>query len=115
MTVESCAKCLPWLRKLSKARKASNRKLILIKAPKKLLRAIREIIQNILKGRINLKKKQKMFLSRYKKVLRGFVSRKKLSPSSQKRYLVQKGGFLPTLLVPVVSMLASVFAEKFLQ
>ena len=77
------------------------------------MRAIREIIQNILKGRINLKKKQKMFLSRYKKVLRGFVSRKKLSPSSQKRYLVQKGGFLPTLLVPVVSMLASVFAENF--
>ena len=115
MSIKSCVNCLPWLRKLAKARGLAKRYSILKKAPKGLLNVLHEIIRNILNGRINLNKRYKTKLQRYKNELRTFSSKSKLSIPQQKRFLIQKGGFLPSLLVPVISMLASVAVEKLIK
>ena len=112
MSVKSCVKCLPWLKKLAKAKGTSKRTSVLKKAPKNLIRAIREIVKNILNGKISLKPKHRKLLKRYKNVLRDFSTNVKASLAKQKRFLAQKGGFLPGLLTPVISILASLVADK---
>lgn len=114
MTVESCVKCLPWLKKLTKARTKIARKKFFRAAPLKVLRSIREIIKNILNGKIKIKDSQKHFLKRYKNVLYRVTSND-YPVTKQKTILVQRGGFLPNLLLPIISILSSTIADKILK
>lgn len=114
MSVKTCARCLPWLKKLAKARSSKTRKKLFKIAPQKVLKAIKEIIRNIVNGKIKLKSSQKTSLHRYKNVLRR-LSNNNYTVKKQKQILIQKGGFLPNLLLPIITLLASTLADNFLK
>ena len=82
------------------------RKAILSTGGKQLILAISEIVKNVLLGNVKLTSQDIKKLGRYKKVLRTLATRKpKLA--HRRRLLVQHGGFLPTLIGPALSILAS--------
>ena len=82
------------------------KKAIIKHAPTDLVTAISEIVLNLIKGVIKLTAHQKKRLSRYKKEL--FALAKKKVPLGKKRkILVQKGGGVVSILVPLALSLLS--------
>ncbi len=79
--------------------KSIYRITILKKADPKLIIAICEIIYNILEGNLPLDSKQKELLFKEKNFLRKLVEKNKIT--YKKRLLVQKGGFILPLLLPI--------------
>jgi hypothetical protein len=93
---------LPLLQTLATS-KPALRNAILQHAPSDLIKAISEIILNILKGAIKITPKQKKRLGRYKNKLRELASNR-VSEKVKKRFLTQKGGgggALAAILVPL--------------
>jgi hypothetical protein len=88
------------LRALSRARPCM-RKSMLKAADIGVVKSICEIADNTLKGNVKLNSKQKSRLSRHKKVLRR-LARKGANWKAKKRILVQKGGALIPLLLPLL-------------
>ena len=77
-----------------------------------LIKAICEVTLNVLKGVVPVNEKQKRKLRRHKTVLRALAD-KKISIKRKREYLNQTGGnFLPFLLPPVLSVLASFLSKK---
>lgn len=66
-----------------------------------------ECVKNVLKGRVQLKPKQLEQLRPHKKLLRKLPSRK--TPRTERRRILQKGGFLPAILPPIISAVGSLF------
>lgn len=93
---------------LAKA-KPAERKKILQKSNFGLIKSIVECIENVLDGNVKLDKNRLKKLKRYKNQLRGiYKSGKKWT--SKKKVIIQTGGaFLPALLLPVISALATRF------
>lgn len=83
-----------------------KRRDLLVKANLQFIKSIVECVENVMSGNIQLKKKCKDKLKKYKAVLRKiFNSDNKLKV--KKEIIVQNGGaFLPALLVPVITILA---------
>lgn len=79
---------------------------ILRKADPKLVRCICECALNVLHGNVHLKNTHKKQLKRYAKVLR-YLANKNDSLKNKKRLIVQRGGFLPLLLAPVLGTVLS--------
>lgn len=95
-----------FLKLLKKSQKA-KRKSLLKKADKDQILCLCDCANNILKGNVQLKPKEKKQLSRHKTALRTLASGKGSRNIKKKRsLLIQKGGFLPALLAPVLSGLA---------
>ena len=94
------------IRVLSKASKSLSQK-ILKEANKDLIEALCECTYNILKGRVSLTKAEKIKLKRYKNALRKLAS--KNVSLKNKKFVIQKGGFLGFLLRPVVKLLGGLF------
>jgi hypothetical protein len=92
------------LRVLKKA-SPKLRKAILTNSEKELILALCEIITNVLSGTVKLSSKQKKHLNTHKKSLRRVVDKR--VGIKEKRHLLQKGGFLTTLLPPALTLLAS--------
>lgn len=90
------------LRWLSQAKPAEIRSIIK-SVDKDLLDTLCECGLNVLKGRVPLTPIQKSRLRRHKTGLRRLVQ--KSTPLKEKRALLQKGGFLGTLLAPVLGAL----------
>lgn len=67
-----------------------------------------ECSRNIIKGNVPLSAAQKTALSKRKKDLRK-LARKKTSLKDKKR-IVQKGGFLGSLIAPIASILGGLFS-----
>lgn len=110
MTVEQAIEILPTLKKLTKIKQKSARCKILKSCPCNVLNVIKEIAKKTLKGHIYLSPRQKRRLKKYKKEIReisGNIPGKKV-----RRVLVQKGGLLPGLLVPAISILANLVANQ---
>ena len=97
--VEDHIHILKWL---SEAKPAAIRSIIK-SADKDLLDALCECGLNVLKGRVPLTPSQKNRLRRYKDDLRRLTRKKTLV--REKKALLQKGGFLGTLLAPVLGAL----------
>lgn len=91
----------------------SLRKQLVNKANRELIDSVCECCDNILKGRVPLKKKEKLKLAKHKNKLRALV-RKKVSLEKKKK-IIQSGGFLTSLLVPAVSFLGGLLSSKALQ
>lgn len=74
-----------------------------------LIKSIVECIENVLDGNVKLDKNRIKKLKKYKNQLRKiYTSGKKWT--SKKKVIVQTGGaFLPALLVPIISALATRF------
>lgn len=93
---------------LAKA-KPSERKTILKKSNFGLIKSIVECIENVLGGNVKLDKNRVKKLKKYKSQLRKIhTSGRKWT--SKKKVIIQTGGaFLPALLVPIISALATRF------
>lgn len=96
------------LEALAKA-KPMERKFMLKKSNFGLVKSIVECIENVLDGNAKLDKTRLKKLKKYKNQLRKvYLSGKKWT--SKKKVIVQTGGgFLPALLVPIISALAARF------
>ena len=94
------------LKELAKE-KSFYRISILIKAEPKLIIAICEIIYNILEGNLRLDDSQKALLFKEKNYLRKLVEKNKIT--FKRRLLIQKGGFILPLLLPIALSAISSF------
>ena len=92
--------------KVLKKAKPSLRKAIIKSGDSDLICCLSECCHNILNGNIKLSAKGKNSLHKHRKHLRDLAS-KKLSLRKKRNILVQKGGFLPALLAPILSVAAS--------
>lgn len=79
-----------------------QRVLVLRKADRRLIRCICECALNVLLGNVTLTRKERNHLRRYATVLRQLVDKKK---KNKKKVVIQhgSGGFLPGLLLPIIS------------
>lgn len=94
--------------------KTSNstvRKSILNAANPELVKIICEICMNILNGNVKISKKFKNSLKKYKDSLRKIAS-PRTNLKFKKQLLVQKGGFLPTLLGALLSGVIGTLIER---
>lgn len=82
--------------------KPSVRSAILKTADPSLIRVICEIVDNTLKGCINLSPAQIKRLSRHKGLLRKIAERKGCW-KRKKKLIQQSGGFILPLLIPLIS------------
>jgi len=87
--------------------KPKLRKSILENAETDLIRCICECCHNILKGNVELTTDEKRVLCHHKKTIRD-LSSKKISLKRKRDILVQKGGFLPALLGPILSIVTGI-------
>ena len=83
---------------------AKQRKAYLQHANKELINCLSECCANTLKGHVPLNPAQKKTLSRHKKHIRE-VANKRSSLRKRKNTLIQKGGFLGSLLGPILSLI----------
>ena len=100
------------LKALSEGDKTTS--IIVLKgADKGLLNCLSECAHNILQGIVPLGVTQKKKLKKYKKELK--LLRKKRSKASDKKKALQKGGFLPALLAPIVTSVLGPLVSKILR
>lgn len=86
--------------------KPKLRNAILLKADNRLIKALSEIIFNILNGKVDLSLTHVKKLRKKRKAL--YKLAKKSVPVKEKRkLLVQTGGLLPGIIVPALSLLIS--------
>ena len=90
------------LKLLKKSKKVQRRKL-LETANKDLILCLCDCANNILKGNVNLKPKETHRLKRHKATLRTLATSSK-NVNKKRKLLIQKGGFLPMLLAPILSV-----------
>ena len=102
--MKSCLKKnLPLLKYLATT-KPKERNSIIKKGSPKLIKLICEVCLNTLNGNIPLSQQQKNRLKRHKNVLRK-LAKSRLSTDKRKK-MMQKGGFLPLLVAPLLANLA---------
>lgn len=100
---------LPLLKKLCKSDKR-NQKKILLQGGKSLQHCLRECVVNVLSGTVPLSKHQFNKLKRYRSTLRE-LSKKRTSLKKRIK-IEQKGGFLASLLVPIIGSLVGSAIKK---
>lgn len=93
---------------LSKAR-PSIVKTFIKTADNGLINAICECCVNVLKGNVPITKVQKNRLRKYKNELRSLV--KKKTSQKKKKNIIQKGGFIPALLGPIIGVVSSLLGN----
>jgi hypothetical protein len=87
------------------------RKCIISNCDKGLVNDICECILKVLKGNIKLTAYSKRQLKKYKTVIRTLIDKRR-TPSTIKRLIIQKGGFLLPLLTAILPTLASLIFRK---
>ena len=87
------------------------RKHIITKADGSLIDCLCECADNILRGNVPLTKLQKEKLKRNKAGLRALT--KKSVSLKKKKAILQKGGFLGSLLAPIASVVAPLLSALF--
>lgn len=97
------------LKKLCKCNKKTQKQL-LNQGGKKLQLCLRECALNVIRGNVPLSKHQFKKLRKYRKDLRE-LSHKRTSLKRRLK-IEQKGGFLASLLLPIVGSLASAAIAK---
>lgn len=89
----------------------SNKKIqksMIKNASKEQIKAICEIVLNLLSGNINLDQKDLVKLHKKRKTLRDLIKKQSIK---KKKYLIQKGGFIQLLLPALISGLATVISS----
>ena len=76
------------------------KKALLADLPSEIVQLLSECALNILKGTVILKKGQKARLRRHRKNLHDLAKTK--TPLKKKKEIIQKGGFLPSLLAGIL-------------
>ena len=112
--VKRLHKHLDFLSQLCKAKTKQRRAQLLTIATPEQIHTICESINNVLSGSIpsHIPKSKKKYLKRFKPVFVTLLKKNKLVPFHRKKtILVQKGGFLPALLAPVLGIAASLIGN----
>lgn len=89
-----------------KTAKPKLRQSVLASADNDLIHCLCECAHNVLNGNVKLSPGQKKILGKHKKPIRDLAS-KKTALKKKRRILVQKGGFLPALLAPIIGIATS--------
>ena len=99
-----------WVKMLCKARTSSDRKFLLGDADRDHICCIIDCLHNVQNGNVKIsptaRKKIMPFKATVKQLLKG-----KGGVHAKKKLLIQKGGFLPALLVPVLAAAASLISD----
>jgi len=90
--------------------KAMKRKGIIQNASKDNINALSEVALNTLLGNVPLSDQHKKKLKRHRFSIRN-LAKAKVSLKNKKDFLIQKGGFLPLLISPVLSLLGGLAAD----
>lgn len=93
----------------------SNKKLqksMIKNASKDQIKAICEVVLNLLSGNIKLNQEDLSKLYKKRKSLRELLKRQSIK---KKKYLIQKGGFIQFLVPALISGLATVLSSVFQQ
>jgi hypothetical protein len=90
--------------------KPKERRAILQNSGYELIKTICECCENVLNGSVPLCEKDKKRLAPYKAKLRELRSRKK-SLKAKKQALIQRGGFLPALLGPLIGVIGGLLPD----
>ena len=88
-----------------------QRKAVLNSADVKLIRCICECAFNLLQGNVPLNTLQKNSLRKHAPVLRKLVA-KNSTWRGRKKIIVQRGGFLPLLLAPIIGTVLASLIER---
>jgi len=110
MSNKQLQKNIAYLKLLKKSTKPSERRFIIESADNTLIRCICECILNILNGNVKLNKTNLANLKQYAQLLCQLVD-KKTTIKAKKNLLIQKGGFLPALLAPVIGVATSLIGD----
>ena len=107
MPSKSVHKHLPTIALLSQCHPSVIKKFIQ-QSDKQLINAICECSKNVLTGNVKLSPQEFNRLKKYQAQLRELSSRK--TSIKKKKTLIQKGGFLPALIAPLIGLLGSVIS-----
>jgi len=107
---QTLKKYLPYLKLLEKSSPKVRSELSKRNCSPEFIRCICECVKNVLVGNVNLTPEHKRRLKRHKRSLRKLVLKK--TSLSEKKILVQSGGFLGALLGPIVKVLSSLFGSS---
>jgi hypothetical protein len=97
-----------YLSLLSKSKDKKRRKLLVDLADNNEIKAVSEIILNILKGNVPLTRAQRRKLQKYQKIMRLITQRSTSSKKRKKLINSQSGGFIGILAPLIGSVLGSV-------
>lgn len=95
-----------FLKKLTKCY-GKKREKIINDASNEQIQSLTEVAHNIVKGNFPIPQKTLKKLSKHKIHIRK-LSKLKPSSKSKRKLLIQKGGFLPLMITPVLSALGAV-------
>jgi hypothetical protein len=101
---------LDFLKILAKATRRKRTKII-SQCNADLICCLSECCLNVIKGNVPLKPDDKKRLNRHRKLVR-LLAKKKPSLTRKRTLLLQKGGALPALLIPVLTVVGSLLLEK---
>ena len=100
--------------KLLKNSSAKQRKNIISKSNADLISCICDCCLNLVNGNLKVNKIQRKTLVNHAADIRA-LSKKGKSFKTRKTLLLQRGGFIPALLTPVLTLIASTIASKILK
>lgn len=98
------------LLKILKKAKPAQRKALLESADNSLIFCICECIDNIIRGNVKLTAAKKRELAKHVDILRKVADRK-TKVQKKRALLIQKGGFLPALLAPIIGIAGSLIGD----
>lgn len=90
---------------LSRTKSRKQRKHLVLNAEKRVIEAVVEWVYNFLASDIRLTKSQRNRLRKHRSTIRQFT--KLRSEKRAKDFLIQKGGFAPSILLPILTAIAS--------
>jgi len=96
--------------RLVKRATPNKRKVLLSAAKSDHLKCITECAHNIVRGNVRMTKGQQKKLKRHAKFIR-LIAQKRFSLPRKKKLLVQRGGFLPALIAPILGIAGSLLGE----
>jgi len=90
---------------LSRFRKPEKRNKVLKEANNDQIIALIECVSNLMNGAVPLSKQQKYKLKPHQNILRTISKERRMKKAQQ--LLVQHGGLLPAILIPIISAIAT--------
>jgi hypothetical protein len=110
MTKERLKRNIDYMKILARAKKR-QRDALLTTADKDLILCLCDCANNILNGNVRLNPDQYQKLKKYKLPLRSLIDKRIKVKDKQDIIVNQKGGFLPLLLTPILSIVGSLIAD----
>lgn len=104
---------LELISKLSKNKKFNSKlKQIVLSATPDEINSVTEVAANTLKGNICYNNRSRSKLKQFQQEIRS-IAKPKLSVKQRKNIIIQRGGFLSTLLAPILAAVASELITKY--